>query len=137
MKALFVSNYIFRDRMPGKANKEEFGEYEYWIDHQNNAEFLDYLAKHGVDTRRNEDVLKQEQIFEKYMNWVKDNSRTPKNQRHKVPSNKYADLPLDLQEEDFLYRWQSNVLNNKIKCLSRCRIDIRALVIKKVAELKN
>ena len=127
-----VENYFWRDRMPGKANPSELTDYEYCIDHQSDIEFQNFLAEQGVDRYRTLDVVNQEENLEQYQDWVEGNARTPKGQRHKISSKKFIDLPPDLQKEDFLYRWQYNVLRDDIICLKYCRMDVKAIVEKLV-----
>jgi hypothetical protein len=124
----FSAHYFSRDRMPARNNKEELNDYEYWIDHQNDTEFLQYLAEQGIDIHRTQDVVKQEKNYLAYVRFVETWKRLPKGQRHGCVDGstlRVSELTEKQREEDFLSRWQYNVLKGEIKCLPYCRIDIR------------
>jgi hypothetical protein len=107
--------------MPLRTSKAERTEYEYWIDHQNDGEFLQYLRDNGVDVKRTLDVLKQEKNFSVYFDFVQRQRRLPKDPRGNGTAFKkmrrMSELDAEEKQESFLARWQYNVLNGKIKCL--------------------
>ncbi|MDR1453316.1 MAG: hypothetical protein LBJ25_05020 [Candidatus Margulisbacteria bacterium] len=133
----FSGNYSFRDRMPARNIKEELTDYEYWIKHQDDAEFLQYLTDCNVDTHRTQDVVKQEKNYFDYINFIETARHLPKDQRRGERLDgitlKVSELDEEQRREDCLYRWQYNVLKGHIKCLPYCRIDIRKEIIRIVA----
>jgi hypothetical protein len=135
----FCDNYSSRDRMPARNIKNEFTEYEYWINHQNDAEFLQHLAGRGVDIHRTQDVVEQEKNYFDWLDFIKTEKRLPKGQRRKCVDGtvlRVSELDEKQRREDCLYRWQYNIQNDKINCVKYCRLEIKQLVLAKLHELK-
>ncbi|GBR74332.1 hypothetical protein NO1_1528 [Candidatus Termititenax aidoneus] len=132
----FGDNYFARDRMPLRTSKEELADYEYWIGHQDDAEFLQYLKNRGVNMHRTQDVVKQEENYFNYLYFVASEKHLPRGQRHRCLDGntaKVSELAEEQRREDVLSRWQYNVLSNNIQCLPYCRINIRKEIAKIVA----
>lgn len=130
----FSDSYFIRGRMPARNIKAELTDYEYWINHQDDAVFLQYLTDCGVDIHRTQDVVKQEENYLAYIRFVETWKRLPKGQRRGCVDGstlRMSELTGEQRAEDFLNRWQYNVLKGEIKCLPHCRIDIR----REVAEI--